>query len=459
MPKLNTLLDNFLKKEENSFNNKKRNYLHFDRKISFNQIKGVLFNKLRYPATICSHSFYPFLKITISTPRYKKNIETGLRFLTYKNRDILYSSHFDSLIYSYYSTLLSLQYEHYLNGKKFEKSIIAYRSLDKNNIHFAQEVFEFIKNKGECVVLAFDVSKFFENLDHKKLEKAWTKLIKKEKLPLDHWKVFRNITKYSFVETNKLDQILGQNKKIKKYRICEPNDFRLKVRAAGLIETNKSGKGIPQGSPISATLSNLYMIEFDKIISKMINRFSGLYKRYSDDIIVVCELSNYKNIERKVTEYIKNICDLELNRDKTDITIFKYINEKLTAYDESLEKNKKIQYLGFEFDGQHIYIRSSSMSRYYRRMKNTVSVTVNRAYGKKSRGDRIFRKKLYEKCTVKGKRNFNSYAMRASKIMDSTSIRKQTARHFDIIKKEISKKALKREEELKSKNKFKKSML
>lgn len=458
----NSLCELFLEKEKRSSENRKRNYLHFDRKISFVKVKGILFEKLRYGQNIVSRSFYPFISVKIKTPRYKYNSDLNKRVLTTKDRNIFFAAHFDSLIYSLYSTILTYHYERYISKKDFSNSIIAYRSLKKCNIDFAKEVFDFVKHKGNCVVLAFDISKFFDNLDHKILLGKWLKIIKKNELPLDHKKIYNNITKFSHVDQEELFKLFDINFKKnskRKYRICEPKDFRTKVRNGKLIKTNSTNKGIPQGSPISAILSNIYMISFDSTIYKLVMKFNGLYRRYSDDIIIVCDEDNYRNIKDAVLDEIKNKCDLEINSEKTDITFFEKKADSLKSYNETKSKNKLLQYLGFEFNGNSMYIRSSSMSRYYRRLKNAVSTTIKRAYGNKAKGDKIFRKALYNRYTVKGKQNFISYARRSIKLMDSVSIRKQISRHFDIIKNEIEKKALKREEELKKINKFKKSML
>lgn len=67
------------------------------------------------------------------------------------------------------------------------------------------------------------------------------------------------------------------------------------IRHAGLIVGNqatlarpKRRKGIPQGTPISAALANVYMLHFDKRINDAVKPLKGIYRRYSDDMIVVC---------------------------------------------------------------------------------------------------------------------------------------------------------------------------
>ena len=45
--------------------------------------------------------------------------------------------------------------------------------------------------------------------------------------------------------------------------------------------------GVPQGSPISATLANIYMLSADKQLHEYVTSFGGFYMRYSDDFMIV----------------------------------------------------------------------------------------------------------------------------------------------------------------------------
>ena len=98
-----------------------------------------------------------------------------------KERLINFPSHIDGNIYAYYSYLLSLEYEKYLNSNNLSGNIIAFRkvvykensskSVSMCNIHFAKQVFEYIKQKKNCSVLCLDISGFFDNLNHELLKK------------------------------------------------------------------------------------------------------------------------------------------------------------------------------------------------------------------------------------------------------------------------------------------------
>ena len=70
-------------------------------------------------------------------------------------------------------------------------------------------------------------------------------------------------------------------------------------------------RGIPQGTPISATLANLYMIDFDELIYNITSSVDrpAFYQRYSDDIILICERKDeefyYDLLLKEINECVK----------------------------------------------------------------------------------------------------------------------------------------------------------
>ncbi|MFN1930737.1 hypothetical protein ACK2GG_14985, partial [Escherichia coli] len=108
--------------------------------------------------------------------------------------------------------------------------------------------------------------------------------------------------------------------------------------------------------------------------------------------------------------------------------------------------DKPLQYLGFIFDGENIFLRSSSLSRYSDRMKRGVKLAKatmkrkNKIRKHKGLSDKeLFKEQIYARYTHVGKRNFLTYGYRASRIMKSTSIRKQLKPLWDRLQKEIQK--------------------
>lgn len=244
---------------EDFFQNKqkKRNYLHFDNKYS----PSFLYSYIINPSNIIKHSFYPFISYNLhdrkikkgyiriakakhcptkgyipTTPIFKPLISSPniiqhshYPFISYKKakkyavksskvRLINYASHLDSAIYAYYTELLSPSYEESLIRNNLENTVLAYRkiertidgkTLSKCNIHFSKDVFSIVSQKKNCIVLCFDISKFFDNLDHQILKNNWCSLLNVSDLPEDHYKVYKSLTKFASVDKELLYKELG----------------------------------------------------------------------------------------------------------------------------------------------------------------------------------------------------------------------------------------------------------
>ncbi|MGI6664535.1 MAG: reverse transcriptase domain-containing protein [Christensenellaceae bacterium] len=250
---------------------------------------------------------------------------------------------------------------------------IAYRgNLKKNNIDFAKIAFDTIKEKKECFIVISDFEHFFDNLNHQYLKEKLCQLLEVDYLPDDYYAVYKNITKYSswkwkdFVEksghkitTPGIRKLINQKKVI-----LSKADFDLHKNN---IEKNPHPYGIPQGSPISAILANVYMIDFDQTLNHYIKSKNGLYLRYSDDIIIIMPYQKSDEIDlcfNTLSSAVQNIPDLSMQADKTSIYTFK--EETVYSYKENIPSS--IDYLGFVFNGKEIKLRPKSITKYYYRM-------------------------------------------------------------------------------------------
>lgn len=467
------IFDDWFEKEKKLSKSGKRKYLHFDNRINIRN-EELFFKEYFQNRGVEKHSFYPFIRNDIVTPRYKKKgvdlvTKKPIRERENKSRPIVYAAHFDAIIYSYYSALLNYRYKKLLNKYSLNECVLAYIDNGKSNINHVDDVFNFIKEKGECTAFAFDISSFFDCLDHELLKKMWAVVLgKRGKIPKHHYVVFKSLTKYQFVRRDNILNVFQNliNKKKsghKPKRICTPEEFRDVIRGNELIESNtfvnkivSSNRygmscGIPQGTPMSACLSNIYMLNFDRTLNEIIQSKGGLYRRYSDDILVVCESNEAHEIKQIIlNEIIK--CEMLINDEKTEMTIFRSEERGLIGYDED-NQERNLQYLGFEFNGRNVYIRSSSMSRYYKRMTTRIRENLKAAYGKKSIGHHVFRKKLYNRYSSKGERNFISYAKRASATMNSSTIHRQYKASIEKVRKRMDEKKLFFEQSRKISNK------
>lgn len=508
------------KKEKDWF--KIKRYPHIGLPLNPNDRGNWIENYVTDPAMVAIHSFLPFIHKTSKVKKFRKvysqkngeinpEFKKGLKVLRNpdeKKRELYYASHLDSLIFSYYAKLLSELYDIKLKSKEYNLNEVvnAYRSIpihpknenssNKCNIDFANDIFKYILNysEDEFSVITFDISSFFDHLNHKLLREMWSEVLDKDKLPDDHFNVFKNITRFSHIDIvdifkefkckiytrniNKfgkpLEIKLKSIKKIKFLRnqhaiaFCTKTEF-LKVKGK-LLQPSKTKKmkdgtiryrdfGIPQGSPISSVLANIYLLHFDKSINDFIQSNGGIYCRYSDDIVVVCPLLTKNKLTDLVHKEITNY-KLEIQSSKTKAFQFKRISGKLVCgqeYPEGINWNKNLIYLGFEFNGQNILLKSASLSGYYRKMKRYIMRAKHFSrYKKIQNSGEIFKRRILKKFTYKGAKrtrkyiwnkkenkfdqtesynwgNFLSYTNKAAKQMINNKIKQQTKRHWNII--------------------------
>lgn len=402
---------------------KPRHYLHFDIPVSKKAAEEYILN----PENVKKHAFYPFLNFTVVSPKYKRHPSTGLMTKDHpKKRPISYAAHLDSQIYSYYSYVLKEKYEELLNWHGLGSNIIAFRTLRESNIDFAKRAFDIIKGFGECDVYGLDVSKFFDTMDHQHLKKMWEKVMGVEKLPDDHYAVYKAITTYSIVQKEALFEKLNiseHNPKNGRIRICSIEDFRNIVRKSKLI-SQKAKVGIPQGSPMSAILSNMYMLSFDLSIKNLTDEFGGHYFRYFDDILIIVPPG---------TADVESFAIGEIEKIKLSIQTAKSLKPKFRYTDDGILKcDKDLQYLGFMFDGVSPWLRPASLAKYSSKVNKGLKLakwTMVKANGKREqRGEPqkdLFKKLIYKRYSYLGRRNFITYGLKSAKAMESSRIKKQ----------------------------------
>lgn len=421
-----------------------RTYLHFDLPISEEKATKVVTNQ----ELVGKHAFFPLIHYTQVTKKLSNNpIPLEIKS---KNRDIAYPAHLDSHIYAYYAKMLAHFYDNKLVKAKLDKSILAFRALNKSNVGFAYDAFNEIKALGDCCAVALDVSAFFDTLDHQILKNKWCELLEKEQLPKDHFNIYRAIIMKAQVNKEKVYKLFNiplhhrnrdrfsQKKGSRRQRLCSPTEFRTTIRANNLITKNEFCYGIPQGTPLSAMLSNIYMFDFDIAMKKFVDECNGKYFRYCDDMLFIVPIGKEKQIEALATKEIKSL-ELTINEKKTEIRTFRLANGVLKA-------DKHLQYLGFQFDGENIFIRSSSLSRYRNRMHRAINLAkrTEKKYniirtGNSRNNKDLFKRKLYSRYTHFGRRNFITYGIKAAKLMESETIKRQLKPLFNRFRDELNK--------------------
>lgn len=410
-----------------------KNYPHLDTKKNFIYYK----DKIENPEVIKKHGFFPFIHKENKINKVTINESGKCRQAEPKTRNIKYSAHMDRYIYQYYSHLLNEKYNQIVLSEKYNECIIAYRNnlKGKCNIDFAKEIFEFIAKGEEFFIYVADFEKFFDTLDHHYMKERIKEVIDKPTLPEDYYKVFKSITKYSYI---KLEDIL-------RYKNIKEEDLRKQDRLLtskelkefkkmNLVIPNKKNYGIPQGSSISAVLANIYMLEFDREIQRFVSKLNGMYRRYCDDIIIVIPLENYnkQNFLDNFEKIKSKVSNLTIQDKKTQ-KLFYSRSKEIKLIDEKNNKST-LSYLGFDFNGEIVSIRQKSISRYYNKTYRRIKVINNlKSYKLKLK----CRKELYKRSSHLGAKkysynnrkkynikygNFLTYVKRAQNVFNQSSI-------------------------------------
>ncbi|MEW6418387.1 MAG: group II intron reverse transcriptase/maturase [Nitrospirota bacterium] len=180
--------------------------------------------------------------------------------------------------------------------KEFEECSFAYRK--ERSVQKAIQKIIDLRDMGYVWVVDADISSFFDEIDHEILVEEVRKYINDDR-------VTDLITKW------------------------------LSVDVVYKGARSRLTKGVPQGSPISPLLSNLYLDSFDEAL--MEERFKHI--RFADDFVVLCKDKPEAEDALELTEEVLKKLRLQLNMEKTRIVHF----------------NHGFRYLGVEFLRSMVY--------------------------------------------------------------------------------------------------------
>lgn len=371
-----------------------KGYPHFDGVMTLDEIEAFVND----PAAVTSHPFYPFIEYEKKWQPFRHADKKPAA----KLRRIRYAARSDAYIFMRYRQFLSERYEALLKVLGLSDCILAYRRIPvgegkaggKCNIHFAKAAFEAILWLGNCCAVAVDISSYFDSLDHRRLKKIWCEVMGLSELPPDHYAVFKAITRFSVVSRNGVyarlgyfgekrrsktgKPILGFLRPVKfmPARLCSLKDFKQKVCGedpAFSDLTNVNGRdfgipgtGIPQGSPISDLLANMYLVDFDRRVAEVVRAGGGFYFRYSDDILIIMpsDAATARTLRTWLGTLIREYGDHLLIKDsKTSLAEFRRDGDRLVhcLVDDTQGRNG-LEYLGFRFDGELAFIRDATLS-------------------------------------------------------------------------------------------------
>lgn len=464
---------------------KTKPYTHISRKVGFqhgtpnNEDKQQAIQKFKHKIiglyNSSSYNFFPLLKYIQKERRYKKvqcksdfhylvnDKNKYIRKASKKERVIEFATHIDTQILAYLASQLSEQYEINLTlSPNIDRSVIGYRRIEnaegkgKNNVELAADFFdEILSFQKDAYVLTFDIKDFFPSLNHKILFDVWANLYSSSKLSPQQYHAFKAIAQYAYFEKEDLRNVLysSQKEAEKAFRrniekgvdayFESPRQMREAIRSGKLHIHKNTKSGIPHGLPVSATLANVYMWNFDKKVSELVYKKDGQYRRYSDDIIVLIPKDDAfkKEVENTIREGLKEL-KLKISEGKTEeysinyaengdvrveghVKVKKYhkctrkcqiegIAENDTGCMESDTEKKlrdSLHYLGLEFFGRKngeklIFIKLTTLAKFQNKMRDVTHRFVRRAYKRAERDcmpePTIFYNSLRRKFTFMG---------------------------------------------------------
>lgn len=355
-----------------------KRYIHFDFPIRDMEkercIKGIT-------QEIYNHRYLPFIRVDIIYPKYSKRNKK----VRNKIRKITLPAHHDALIYQYFGYELSKRYELYVENTPIDKISVAYR-LDKHisNITVAKEVIDFITSQEKCWIIKGDFKHFFDNLNHKVLKNQVQQLLG-DTYDQAYIRMLKSIMNYRFITKKTLEKQLTHADVDFPYSRMGNKAYTNNLKQLGNLLrqgiinlSSKNRIGIPQGTAVSAVLANIYMIQFDHLLAETMSKYNGIYRRYSDDFIIVVPQKDitYEDIKILKNEIINKsneINKLEIEHEKTQLLFYSKDTRSIYKYDDGRYKKSLFSYLGFSFDGVSVSLRSNSLYRFIYRSKRTIN--------------------------------------------------------------------------------------
>ena len=208
---------------------------------------------------------------------FKEKNEKGFEY-----RDILSLSAFGIIAESY--LMMKISESEYIKNKEYVYSYILSTRVDSSRnfeYYFTgyqkrnKEISKIFEENSTQIAIILDLTKFYPSID-------------------------KNQSKEIFLDA------LGKNMN------SEVSILSEKI-STSILE--QSIKGVPIGTNLSHLIAQTYLSDFDE---KLSNKFSNKYFRYVDDIVILCEKSERKEVEEYVSSILVPI-GLKLNDTKTDI--------------------------------------------------------------------------------------------------------------------------------------------
>jgi len=359
---------------------KMKQYPQFDAPFSSRGAYEFLEGIYKDSVEVSSHRFLPFvLRYKKSKKFTEKNLATNKRY-RWKIRSLVETAHKDTLIYKLYSAMLNRKYEEKLDELNLTQLPTAYRQgIGSSNISAAKEVFDIVVAQDDAWIIKGDFKGFFDNINHKILKKQLIVVLGVKTLPNDWFSVFKSVTAYRTIAADSIPDSMKSNAKDSLMYIKQESELGKYINSGVLKVSHVHRVGIPQGTAISAVLANVYMLNFDRLVNQLIMPFDGVYRRYSDDFVIVLkkhvEFQTVNQLLNQIRRLAKKKVALELEHDKTKLLFYQKLSNQI--YRADLDGNIKpstFDYLGFAYDGRAVSIRSKSFYKQHYRAKHALKM-------------------------------------------------------------------------------------
>lgn len=421
---------------EISYVKRNRPYIQFDAAVGVKNVRRRVASFIDNPRLVASHQFLP---VILHERKYSKlyTIENNsVKKLKKKPkvRPLVSVGHVDALIYSLYAAKLSEMYEKRVQQLNIEEVATAYR-YGRSNITSSKEIMDIV-SQDDCWILKGDFKGFFDHIDHSILKKRVSSLLNTtEGLSDDWYAVFKSVTKYRHVRYDDIPQSMLDYARTKRRYVDKLRDLGNAITTGELVVSSKHQIGIPQGTSISAVLANVYMMEFDLAMKQMAEKFGGVYRRYSDDFVMVFPCNQIKvdeavNVKLDVSTLTTKMVRLTLESDKTKLIRYDKSRGKIWRLNDEGEYRQSVfDYLGFIFDGTQVVLRSKGLFKFNYKGKRSIRQTAHQQNEvKHDKLDLVSEYQSVYQIAARyylnadgGTRSFKAYARNAQKIFDMNS--------------------------------------
>lgn len=186
----------------------------------------------------------------------------------------------------------------------------------------------------------------------------------------DDWiEVLKAITRYRYIDIKQIPSSMQQFAKINQRYVDRIRDLSEAIKNNTIKLSKLNQVGIPQGTSMSASLANVYMIPFDHAMETLAKSFNGTYRRYSDDFVLIIpkkiSQDSIQTIATDIKIFARRLARLELESKKTKILMYSKRDKKIEKLSENKELSPSVfDYLGFAFDGRQVMLRPKGMFKF-----------------------------------------------------------------------------------------------